>query len=236
MGLAAPRHVGSSWIRDWTHVPLAGRFFTTKPPGKPLYIVAFTSSQVSLNSILATFWSRSNGKKKQSSSRQQPKCTLKNCHSGLVVPLLKTLNWTFHPLRRLQFLQRPMSSPWFCPGSFLTSSSAILFLCPALQPHGLPSPSCPPGVLPPHKRQVLFPLHDCFPTSLISSPHSGLLSNALSQSELSCYLIFKMTVPFSTLPILLSSFLNFVPLYHVFYLLIYFIYCASPELSPTPKR
>ena len=36
-GLAAPRHVGSSWTRDRTCVScvLAGRFFTTEPPEKP---------------------------------------------------------------------------------------------------------------------------------------------------------------------------------------------------------
>ena len=36
-GLVAPGHVGSSWIRDRTCVApaLAGRFFTTEPPGKP---------------------------------------------------------------------------------------------------------------------------------------------------------------------------------------------------------
>ena len=35
-GLVALRHVGSSWMRDQTHVhTLAGRFFTTEPPGKP---------------------------------------------------------------------------------------------------------------------------------------------------------------------------------------------------------
>ena len=34
--LAALRHVGSSWIRDWTCVSCTGRkFFTTEPPGKP---------------------------------------------------------------------------------------------------------------------------------------------------------------------------------------------------------
>ena len=35
MGLAALWHVGSSWTRDCTVSPaLAGRFFTTEPPGK----------------------------------------------------------------------------------------------------------------------------------------------------------------------------------------------------------
>ena len=35
-GLVAPRHVGSSWIRDRTLSPvLAGEFFTTESPGKP---------------------------------------------------------------------------------------------------------------------------------------------------------------------------------------------------------
>ena len=36
MGLAAPQHVGSFWIRDQTASPsLAGGFSTTEPPGKP---------------------------------------------------------------------------------------------------------------------------------------------------------------------------------------------------------
>ena len=35
-GLVAPWPVGSSWIRDQTlSLALAGRFFTTEPPGKP---------------------------------------------------------------------------------------------------------------------------------------------------------------------------------------------------------
>ena len=39
MGLVAPRHVGSSQIRDQTHSPaLAGRFFTAEPPGEPLLV------------------------------------------------------------------------------------------------------------------------------------------------------------------------------------------------------
>ena len=36
-GLVALQHVGSSWTRDEPQSPaLAGRFFTTEPPGKPL--------------------------------------------------------------------------------------------------------------------------------------------------------------------------------------------------------
>ena len=36
-GLAAPWHVGSSQIKEWTISPsLAGKFFTTEPPGKSL--------------------------------------------------------------------------------------------------------------------------------------------------------------------------------------------------------
>ena len=33
---AIPFHKGSSWLRDWTLIScIAGRFFTTEPPGKP---------------------------------------------------------------------------------------------------------------------------------------------------------------------------------------------------------
>ena len=40
-GLVAPRHVGSFWTRDQTHVSCISRqiFFTTEPPGNPLYIL-----------------------------------------------------------------------------------------------------------------------------------------------------------------------------------------------------
>ena len=44
MGLDAPRHVGSSWLRDGTRVQLAGRFFTTEPPGKS-HIFSQSTSQ-----------------------------------------------------------------------------------------------------------------------------------------------------------------------------------------------
>ena len=38
-GLVAPQHVGSSWARDKTHIPCTGgEFFTTEPPGKPIYV------------------------------------------------------------------------------------------------------------------------------------------------------------------------------------------------------
>ena len=49
--VVAPQHVGSSQIRDWTCVrsgielvspALAGRFFTTEPPGKPPSGILFT--------------------------------------------------------------------------------------------------------------------------------------------------------------------------------------------------
>ena len=39
-GLAAPQHVGASWIRDPTmSLALAGGFFTSEPPGKPHHCV-----------------------------------------------------------------------------------------------------------------------------------------------------------------------------------------------------
>ena len=41
-GLAALRHVESSWTRDWTRVPvLAGRFLSTVPSGKSLLLFWF---------------------------------------------------------------------------------------------------------------------------------------------------------------------------------------------------
>ena len=44
-GLVAPQHVGSSWIRDWPHAPaVAGGFFTTEPPGKPLSFAFWLAS------------------------------------------------------------------------------------------------------------------------------------------------------------------------------------------------
>ena len=38
-GLVVPEHVGSSWTRDYTHVPcIGGGFLTTGPPGKSLVL------------------------------------------------------------------------------------------------------------------------------------------------------------------------------------------------------
>ena len=48
--VAMPSSRGSSWSRDWTHVSciswIAGGFFTTEPPGKPVHIcsVQFSSA------------------------------------------------------------------------------------------------------------------------------------------------------------------------------------------------
>lgn len=63
------------------------------------HLVVLAPSQVSPDSILSHLLV---GKqpKKQPSSRQQPKCTLKNQHSGLVGPLLKTLSWASQSLRK----------------------------------------------------------------------------------------------------------------------------------------
>ena len=53
----APLSMGSSWPRDWTWVScIAGRFFTAKPPGKPMFsstVCQFSTSE-SFNSSLAT--------------------------------------------------------------------------------------------------------------------------------------------------------------------------------------
>ena len=32
---------GSSHLSDWTYICIAGRFFTTEPPGKPAYMIAY---------------------------------------------------------------------------------------------------------------------------------------------------------------------------------------------------
>ena len=32
---------GSSHLSDWTYICIAGRFFTTEPPGKPAYTIAY---------------------------------------------------------------------------------------------------------------------------------------------------------------------------------------------------
>ena len=45
-GLVASWHVGSSQIRDQTHVSCIGRFFTTEPPGKPYFILFFWLSTI----------------------------------------------------------------------------------------------------------------------------------------------------------------------------------------------
>ena len=37
-GVAAPRHVGSSWTRDRTGVPCIARQLTTRPSGQPPHI------------------------------------------------------------------------------------------------------------------------------------------------------------------------------------------------------
>ena len=42
-GFVTPWHVESSWARDGTVTPaLAGRFSTTRPPGKPPFYFIFT--------------------------------------------------------------------------------------------------------------------------------------------------------------------------------------------------
>ena len=49
---------GSSWPRVWTHVSLAGRFFTTEPPGKPkvaLWSIHFWCWGVQLLSLVWLF-------------------------------------------------------------------------------------------------------------------------------------------------------------------------------------
>ena len=44
LDLVAPQHVGYSWIRDQTYFScLAGGFFTTEPPGKPLSHLSISS-------------------------------------------------------------------------------------------------------------------------------------------------------------------------------------------------
>ena len=41
-GLVAVQHVGSSWTRNWTHVPwISSRFLTTRPWGSPEILQAF---------------------------------------------------------------------------------------------------------------------------------------------------------------------------------------------------
>ena len=237
MGLAAPRHVGSSWIRDWTHVPHTSRqiLYHWATREAPLYCC--------IHILPGTLWFhpshllvRKQWGEKQSSSGQQPKCTFKNCHSDLVVPLLKTLNWTSHPLRRLQFLQRPMSPPWFCPCSFLMSPSTILLPCPALQPpwppQSLRSTKCAPA---PQKTSAipsawLFSLESCSLTSFRTSLKCHFLNqNFPDILFLKWQFLFQHSPPF---------FIIFLILYHytIYFTCLFILFTVCLPSCTTPPK
>lgn len=149
------------------------------------HLVVLAPSQVSPDSILSHLLV---GKqpKKQPSSRQQPKCTLKNQHSGLVGPLLKTLSWASHSLRKncspyngLQALHDSASVPVWC---HLSPPSFCLMHCsPCGPPHG---PSRPPGTLPPHRDTRVIPSARLFShkSCSLTSFRPSLTCHSLSQN------------------------------------------------------
>ena len=56
-GLPCPHSKGFFWPRDWTYIScIAGRFFTTAPPGKPSLVQLLHSLCHTFNSYLLSFY------------------------------------------------------------------------------------------------------------------------------------------------------------------------------------
>lgn len=132
-----------------------------------------------------------------------------------------------------------MACRFLCDLACVPARYHLLLVSSQLMPH-LPQASSSHPLMhtrhaPPHGRHADYsPCMDCSSPRLAPSPPSSSFSNvALS--------IRPLRIPYlKRQPLLqhtLSSFLIFLIVYrYTFYLLIYFMYCVSPELSPIPKR
>ena len=146
---------GSSLVRDWTDICLAGRFFTTGPPGKPTKTV--TKLQFSNSMILSTFRCWLSVRKSFS-----PCITSVQFSCSVVSDSL----WS----HELQHTRPPCPSP--TPGVHSDSCPSSWWCHPAISSSVIPFFSCPQSLPAPES----FPMSQLFTWGGQSTGASALAS------------------------------------------------------------